>query len=59
MNLKEGYTNLEIDDYISVIVKYFKKNKIDKLKDDLKKEKDPLKQAEILSEIMLVKGVKQ
>lgn len=58
MNLKDEYTNLEIEDYIIVIKKYFKKSKISKLEKSLKEENDPLKQAEILSEIMAVKGVK-
>ena len=58
MNLKEEYTNVEIEDYISVIKKYFKKSKISKLEKSLKEETDPLKQAKILSEIMAVKGVK-
>lgn len=58
MNMKDEYTNLEIEDYITVIKKYFKKSKISKLEKDLKEETDPLKQAKILSEIMAVKGVK-
>ena len=58
MDMKNEYTNLEIEDYISVIKKYFKKSKISKLEKSLKEETDPLKQAKILSEIMAVKGVK-
>lgn len=58
MDMKNEYTNLEIEDYISVIKKYFKKSKISKLEKSLKEETDPLKQAQILSEIMAVKGVK-
>lgn len=58
MNMKDEYTNEEIEDYISVIKNYFKKNKISKLEKSLKEETDPLKQAQILSEIMAVKGVK-
>lgn len=58
MDMKDEYTNLEIEDYISVIKNYFKKSKISKLEKNLKEETDPLKQAEILSEIMAVKGVK-
>lgn len=58
MDMKDEYTNLEIEDYISVIKKYFKKDKISKLEKSLKEETDPLKQAQILSEIMAVKGVK-
>ena len=58
MDMKDEYTNLEIEDYISVIKRYFKKSKISKLEKSLKEETDPLKQAKILSEIMAVKGVK-
>lgn len=58
MNMKDEYTNEEIEDYISVIKNYFKKSKISKLEKSLKEETDPLKQAQILSEIMAVKGVK-
>ena len=58
MDLKEGYTNLEIDDYISVVKDYFKESKISSLSKQLKEETDPLKQASILSEILKTKGVK-
>jgi len=58
MDMKDGYTKEEIDDYIHVIKEYFKKSKIDKLQNMLKSEVDPIKQASILSEIMAVKGVK-
>lgn len=58
MDMKDEYTNEEIEDYISVIKNYFKKSKISKLEKSLKEETDPLKQAQILSEIMAVKGVK-
>lgn len=58
MNMKDEYTNEEIEDYISVIKNYFKKSKISKLEKSLKEETDPFKQAQILSEIMAVKGVK-
>ena len=58
MDMKDGYTKEEIDDYIHVIKEYFKKTKIDKLQNMFKNEVDPIKQASILSEIMVVKGVK-
>jgi len=57
-NLKKEYTNEEIEDYIKCVNDYYKKNMIDKLKLDLNKETDPLKQANILKEIMKIRGVK-
>lgn len=57
LNLKNEYTILEIDDYIKCINKSYKENIIDKLKLDLKKETDPIKQANILNEIMKIRGV--
>lgn len=61
LNIKNDseYIPEEIDDYIKVINAYPIKNKINELKDKLKDEKDPLKQANILSEILSLKGVKQ
>ena len=35
-----------------------KKNIIDKLNEDLKKEPDPMKQASIIAEMMKIRGVK-
>ena len=58
MNLKEEYTDEEIDDYIKVINAYPIKNKINDLNKKLKEEEDPLKKANILSEILSLKGVK-
>jgi len=57
INLKKEYTVEEIDDYIKCINKYYKENVINKLKLDLKKETDPMKQANILNEIMKIRGV--
>ena len=57
-NLKNTYTREEIDDYIKCVNEYYKKNIIDKLKLDLTKETDPMKQANILKEIMKIRGVK-
>lgn len=57
-NIKKEYTNEEIEDYIKCVNKYYKKNIIDKLKADLSKEPDPIKQANILGEIMKIRGVK-
>ena len=58
LNLKKEYTNDEIDDYIKCVNDFYKKNIIDKLKLDLSKEIDPMKQANILKEIMKIRGVK-
>jgi len=58
IDLKKEYTKLEIEDYIKCINEYYRKNIIDKLKLDLKRETDPMKQANILSEIMKIRGVK-
>ena len=58
MNKEENYTEEEIEDYINVINSYPVKNKVNELNKQLKSETDPLKQAEILSKIMALKGVK-
>ena len=58
LNLKEKYTEEEIDDYIKCINYYYKKNIIDQLKIDLQKETDPMKQASIINEMMKIRGVK-
>ena len=49
-------TNNEV--ITAIANEYYKKNIIDKLKLDLKCETDPMKQANILSEIMKIRGVK-
>lgn len=59
LNLKHSYTEEEIDDYIKCINYYDKKNIIDKLKVNLQKETDPMKQALIISEMMKIRGVKE
>lgn len=56
--LKQEYTLEEIEDYIKCVNEYYKKSIIDKLKLDLSKEPDPMKQANILKEIMKIRGVK-
>lgn len=59
MDKSDDFETQEIEDYIFVINEYYKAAKIVKLNDELKKEKDPLKQAKISLEIMeLRKGVK-
>lgn len=57
MNLKKEYTKEEIDDYINCVNEYYKVNKIEKLKLELNTEADPMKQANILNEIMKIRGV--
>lgn len=61
INIKTSskYNPEEIEDYIKVINSYPIKRKINELKDKLKEEKDPLIQANILNEILSLKGVKQ
>ena len=59
MDVSEVYNHEEIEDYIKVINDYPIKRKEKELKEKLKEEKDPIKQANILSEILSLKGVKQ
>ena len=59
MDLKDKYTKEEIYDYIKVVNSYPVNKKTDELNQRLKDEKDPIKQAKILSEILKLKGVKQ
>ena len=57
MNLKDNYSKEEINDYINLVNSCPKKMKIESLNKMLKEETDPLKQANILSDIMKLKGV--
>ena len=59
MNIKDKYSKEEIEDYIKVINSYPINKKNNELNKKLKEEKDPIKQASILSEILSLKGVKQ
>ena len=59
MKISDEYKEIEIADYIKVINDYPIKRKEKELRDKLKEEKDPIKQANILSEILSLKGVKQ
>ena len=59
MDLKENYSEEEINDYIIVINSYPISKKTEELNKKLKEEKDPIKQANILTEILSLKGVKQ
>lgn len=59
MNLKDNYSQEEIFDYINVVNSYPINKKVDELNAKLKEEKDPIKQANILMEILTLKGVKQ
>ena len=51
------YSKEEINDYINLVNSCPKKMKIESLNKMLKEETDPLKQANILSDIMKLKGV--
>ena len=57
--IKEKYTNEEIEDYIKVINDYPVKRKINELERQIKEETDPMKQAKILNEMLILKGVTQ
>lgn len=57
LNLKNDYTEEEIDDYISVVNEYVREDKIKKLEQELKNETDPMKQANISMEIKKIRGV--
>ena len=59
LKLKDTYVEEEIEDYIKVINSYPLKNKVNELSKKIKDEKDPIKQASILSEILSLKGVKE
>lgn len=58
MNLKKEYSKEEIEDYIKCVNEYYQIDKIEKLKLELNTETDPMKQANILMEIMKIRGVK-
>ena len=55
-SIKDDFSLEEIDDYIFVINEYHKEVKIKSLNEKLKEEKDPLKKAEIVKEIMRLRG---
>lgn len=59
MDIKEKYTEEEINDYINLINDYPINKKTEELNIKLREEKDPIKQANILSEILSLRGVKQ
>lgn len=59
MNLKEKYTKEEINDYIKLINSYPINKKVEELNKKMKEEQDPIKQANILMDILTLKGVKQ
>ena len=59
MDLKEIYFKEEITDYIKLINSYPVNKKTEELNKRLKEEHDPIKQANILMEILTLKGVKQ
>ncbi len=57
MNIREEYSMEEINDYIKLVNYVPVEDRIKELNIELKKENDPLRQANILSEIMKLKGV--
>ncbi len=57
MDLKETYTQEEIEDYIKGINEEVKETKIKSLEKELKEETDPMVQLKILNEIVNIKGV--
>ena len=59
MDLHDNYSEEEIKDYIKLINSYPTNKKTAELNKQIKEEKDPIKQAKILSEILSLKGVKQ
>ena len=59
MSKNDKYNMEEIEDYIKVINSYPIKRKVNELNKKLKEENDPIKQANILSEILSLKGVKE
>ena len=59
MDIKENYSKEEINDYIKLINSYPIDKKSIELNKKIKEEKDPIKQASILSEILKIKGVEQ
>ena len=59
MNLHDVYSEEEIEDYINLVNAFPVKKKINDLNKKLKEETNPLEQAKLLKEKMLLKGVKQ
>ena len=57
--VKEEYIPEEIEDYFKLTKRELIEKEINELKEKLHKEKEPLEQAKILSEIMKLKGVGQ
>jgi len=55
LELKEGYTEEEINDYINVIKEYNVNAQIKRLKEKMKNITDPIGQAEIAEEIKKLK----
>ena len=64
--VNEGYNMEEVNRFIDIVIKRLEKlnnenamlqTKISSLEEKLKEEKDPLKQAKIIEEIMKLRGV--
>ena len=58
MDIKEEYSEVEIDDYINGVNAYPVRKKVADLNKQLQEETDPIKKASILSEKLALKGVK-
>lgn len=58
LDLKENYSIEEIEDYIKTIKEYNLKNETNRLKDEIRKETDPIKKAEIAQKIIDIKKMK-
>lgn len=59
LNLNEKYSKEEIEDYIKLINLYPINKKTEELNKKIKEETNPIKQAQILSEMLSLKGVEQ
>lgn len=59
MDMKDKYIKEEIEDYIKLINSYPINKKTEELNQKLKEETDPINKANILMEILTLKGVKQ
>ncbi len=55
LDLKEDYTIDEINDYIEVIKEYNIKSEINRLKEKMRLEVDPIKKAELAQKIVKLK----
>lgn len=59
LEINEKYSKEELEDYIKLINSYPINKKTEELNEKIREEKDPIRQAQILTEILSLKGVKQ